>query len=374
MDIDLLTKMQINKLDLAGKIYDYVRLVDPISKKERYESKALGVMQPVEDQDCFALWNNKQACENCVAMRAWHENRTVVKIAYDKTKVYLAIAAPVQFDNARLVVELVKDVTKDGFITVEGQEIGDIEKLIQQKDSAVIRDAFTRVYNKNYIYERLPVDINISKEYNRPLALFYLSLKNLGRINDLYGYEAGNQIIKAFGNSVKRCCRKNTDWSSRYSGLEFIYVTFDMDEKKAHRKCKYFYDKISKMKFGHADRPIEVVFSTGYHMIQGDSITPDEFISAANRNIYAGEMGPDEGKIDIPERELTQKYLLTGRENDVALLVLRGLTNKEIAQKLYIGIPTVKKHVSNILKKVQVRSRTEFIARFKVGYSNIIKK
>ena len=47
---------------------------------------------------------------------------------------------------------------------------------------------------------------------------------------------------------------------------------------------------------------------------------------------------------------------------------------KEIAQKLYIGIPTVKKHVSNILKKVQVRSRTEFIARFKVGYSNIIKK
>ena len=50
---------------------------------------------------------------------------------------------------------------------------------------------------------------------------------------------------------------------------------------------------------------------------------------------------------------------LTERETDVLKLLARGQANKQIARSLYIGEKTVKTHVRNILKKLNVRSRTQ---------------
>jgi two-component system, NarL family, nitrate/nitrite response regulator NarL len=54
--------------------------------------------------------------------------------------------------------------------------------------------------------------------------------------------------------------------------------------------------------------------------------------------------------------------LLTGREREVVELIDRGLSNKEIARRLGIEVPTVKNHVHNILEKLQVHRRGEAAA------------
>ncbi|MDY0407830.1 response regulator [Virgibacillus soli] len=50
---------------------------------------------------------------------------------------------------------------------------------------------------------------------------------------------------------------------------------------------------------------------------------------------------------------------LTEREMEVLLCIGNGMTNQEISEKLYIGIKTVKTHVSNILAKLEVNDRTQ---------------
>lgn len=60
-------------------------------------------------------------------------------------------------------------------------------------------------------------------------------------------------------------------------------------------------------------------------------------------------------QLRIPESPET----LTSREIDVLRLLAQGLSNKEIAHSLYIGEKTVKTHVSNILAKLGVPSRTQ---------------
>jgi LuxR family maltose regulon positive regulatory protein len=54
---------------------------------------------------------------------------------------------------------------------------------------------------------------------------------------------------------------------------------------------------------------------------------------------------------------------LSEREVDVLLLIAEGLSNREIAQKLYLSVSTVKSHTYNIYGKLDVHSRTKAVAR-----------
>jgi DNA-binding NarL/FixJ family response regulator len=56
---------------------------------------------------------------------------------------------------------------------------------------------------------------------------------------------------------------------------------------------------------------------------------------------------------------------LTPREREVAMLIAEGLTNAELARRLYISPRTAAVHVSNILRKLEVGSRTEVAAALK---------
>jgi DNA-binding NarL/FixJ family response regulator len=70
---------------------------------------------------------------------------------------------------------------------------------------------------------------------------------------------------------------------------------------------------------------------------------------------------PTLGPISAPPPD-TALAVLTTREREILTLAAEGLTNKEIAGRLHIELPTVKSHMHNILEKLHVRSRTEAAA------------
>jgi DNA-binding CsgD family transcriptional regulator len=55
----------------------------------------------------------------------------------------------------------------------------------------------------------------------------------------------------------------------------------------------------------------------------------------------------------------TTSVIFSRRESEIITLLTRGMTNKEIAEYLYVGAETVKTHVAHILKKLGARNRTE---------------
>jgi DNA-binding CsgD family transcriptional regulator len=58
---------------------------------------------------------------------------------------------------------------------------------------------------------------------------------------------------------------------------------------------------------------------------------------------------------------------LTAREREVAGLVAQGLTNQQIARRLFVGVDTVKKHLTRALAKTRATSRTQLAARWRAG-------
>jgi DNA-binding CsgD family transcriptional regulator len=63
---------------------------------------------------------------------------------------------------------------------------------------------------------------------------------------------------------------------------------------------------------------------------------------------------------------------LSGREQEIALLMLQGKTNKEISDTLFISMSTTKTHISRIFKKATVSTRSELFFLFYNGDSSVV--
>jgi DNA-binding CsgD family transcriptional regulator len=85
------------------------------------------------------------------------------------------------------------------------------------------------------------------------------------------------------------------------------------------------------------------------------------------QNRFAAVMYPrndDDRSRDETFLALVGKYAITAREREIVLLICRGKTNNEIGKALFISMPTVKEHVSNIFRKTGVGNRVQLAALF----------
>lgn len=89
-------------------------------------------------------------------------------------------------------------------------------------------------------------------------------------------------------------------------------------------------------------------------------------LAAAIRDAFEGKttLAPEatQALVSAAQRPPRPSFNLTDREREVLRLMVRGMSNLEIAAQLMIGVSTVKKHVSHILGKLKTTSRTEAVA------------
>ncbi len=119
----------------------------------------------------------------------------------------------------------------------------------------------------------------------------------------------------------------------------------------------------------HQDR--EYLFKTlqmgceGYVIKDAESSVLIEAIRSVYKNQtyiqpnMTGELVREFNRVTLSENERHFANNLTNREIEVLLLITEGMINKEIAHKLYISEKTVKNHISNIFKKLEVNDRTQ---------------
>jgi NarL family two-component system response regulator LiaR len=96
------------------------------------------------------------------------------------------------------------------------------------------------------------------------------------------------------------------------------------------------------------------------------NVTVEE-LSAAIRSAHAGQsaLAPEAIRVLLQDEEDTAEkipdYKLTAREQEVLVLLVEGLNNRQIAERLFVSRATAKAHVSHILEKLNVSNRAEAI-------------
>ncbi|MEW5754775.1 MAG: DUF484 family protein [Pseudomonadota bacterium] len=89
-----------------------------------------------------------------------------------------------------------------------------------------LTDFLTAVNNRRFFEQRLGEELTRAKRRNEPLSCLLLDIDHFKRINDTYGHRAGDQVLKAFADLVRRQLRCS-DILARYGGEEFVVLLVD---------------------------------------------------------------------------------------------------------------------------------------------------
>jgi diguanylate cyclase (GGDEF)-like protein len=87
-----------------------------------------------------------------------------------------------------------------------------------------ITDALTGAYNRRYLMEQLPREVERCRRYAYPLSVLMCDLDHFKHINDQCGHAAGDDVLQQFASRSQKSIRSNSDWIARYGGEEFLIV------------------------------------------------------------------------------------------------------------------------------------------------------
>jgi diguanylate cyclase (GGDEF)-like protein len=107
-------------------------------------------------------------------------------------------------------------------------EIAERKRIEQKLRELSEIDPLTAIYNRRKLFERLGFEVEKAKRYGRPLSLLMFDLDHFKRVNDKFGHNIGDAVLKTTANIVSGVIR-NADIFARYGGEEFIIVSPETD-------------------------------------------------------------------------------------------------------------------------------------------------
>ena len=151
---------------------------------------------------------------------------TVRAVAFDYIK------TPV--DNQHLVVR-VKNMLK-------------IKELRDKLKTLSTTDELTGLHNRKYLLERMDQEISRSRRYGTPLSVLLFDLDFFKVVNDIYGYEWGDVLLRSIADKLKQLIRKE-DIITRYGDEEFVVALPNTSEDNAFLFAERFRKDIERMEF-----------------------------------------------------------------------------------------------------------------------------
>jgi two-component system, cell cycle response regulator len=142
--------------------------------------------------------------------------------------------------------------------------VDQLRSSFQASLEMAVTDQLTGLYNRRYLASHISAMFDRANWTSRPLSTMILDIDHFKRINDTYGHDAGDKVLKEFADCVSRSVR-GIDLACRYGGEEFLVAMPDTDTAFAMIVAERLRQEIANKKFiinGGRDS-IEVTVSIG---------------------------------------------------------------------------------------------------------------
>lgn len=189
--------------------------------------------------------------------------------------------------------------------TYEGamQQKRELEKINSQLNEALdtikkrnaeiaefaIRDPLTGVFNRGYFNEIFPGAIKRARRYCQPLSLVMCDIDHFKLINDHYGHQTGDRVLKQVAHCLANGLRQGVDWIARYGGEEFVIVMPETDQAGALVVAERIRSLVAEFSVDCDPQPIRLTASFGVASCAPEhlgDLTLNSMVEVADRCLY----------------------------------------------------------------------------------------
>ncbi len=167
-----------------------------------------------------------------------------------------------------------------------------LERKVLERTSALKemaqRDSLTQLYNHGAILKRLEEQILLVKRYGRPLSILMLDIDHFKKINDSWGHQQGDIILKQSCRVIQQSLR-DSDLAGRYGGEEFLIILPETQLEDAIHAAERIRSRIEKLG-PTLSPPIRFTVSGGIADFR-DNISAEEMIDQADKHLYRAKEG-----------------------------------------------------------------------------------
>ena len=152
-------------------------------------------------------------------------------------------------------------------------------------------DELTGLYNRRYFDETLRRELFRAERMRASLAVVMIDLDHFKHMNDTYGHEAGDLVLRTVGRCLREGVRRS-DIACRYGGEELVLVLPECDAAAAHTCAETLRKTISALELHHGDAALpQVTASFGIALWPANGEDAHTLVQAADRALYAAKHG-----------------------------------------------------------------------------------
>jgi diguanylate cyclase (GGDEF)-like protein len=167
------------------------------------------------------------------------------------------------------------------------QKNKELQVLLEKVEQIARTDFLTGVSNRRYAIDKMHEELSRSNRSGESLSLLMIDVDNFKNINDNYGHEFGDYVLKIIVDLIKSVLRKY-DMIARWGGEEFIIMLPGTDIDKAKIVAEKIGSFVREQTFNYKGRSFVITITTGVAQYQaGDDL--DNVIKRADEAMYRGK-------------------------------------------------------------------------------------
>ncbi len=163
--------------------------------------------------------------------------------------------------------------------------LSELNRNLETQKRLARTDDLTAIANRRAFYELARMELNRAHRFKRCFSLAYLDLDNFKAVNDLFGHNKGDQVLRFVANTIKDNTR-NTDIIARMGGDEFAILLPETDMESAFSFTRKLAAQLIDIMQA---KEFPVTFSIGIVAFQGLPSDIDEIIKEADSVMYAAK-------------------------------------------------------------------------------------
>ncbi len=146
-------------------------------------------------------------------------------------------------------------------------------------------DTLTGLYNRGFFFTTMEQEIRRSDRMGRGFSMLMLDLDDLKPVNDAYGHQWGDRLLRAIADVIRRTVRF-TDAAARYGGDEFVVLLPETDPSGAYVVAEKLRRDIAALALHAADRNVRSSVSIGIVTYPADGTSVEQLVAAADLAMY----------------------------------------------------------------------------------------